>query len=252
MKYLKKLILIIFILLSSCASNVDKTLESYQPDTAYIQEPITEIIPENIDEIEPITLKKVSMTREFLSDSIISEYHNNKIGDITHIIRDTMRYGVTDTVELTVSYNTPVNFLIERVGTFNRTRHDNLITQSIKITPIMEAKLIDPTNNSFEIVPITDQTQLIEFEDYTFTIWQWRVTPLAGGKKDLILNVNMVVGSHNKSIKIYEDKIYIHITPMDKFWIWMKTNWTYLTYLVGLITALFGFIYKEKILQKLK
>lgn len=231
---------ILILFLSSCAKIEDEAVQASK-DSITLE-------PTSVDTIQSPVIKKTIT----LSDSILFDYHTNKIGDIIHLIEDTMFYGITDTIELTVSYNTPVNFIIERVGTFHNTRRDNIIIQKIRITPVMEAKLIDPTNGNFQIIPITDQTQIIEYEDDTYTLWQWRVTPLTGGMKNLVLNVNMIVGDHTKSIKIYEDKIYVHITRADKFWIWIKLNWTYLTYAIGLITAILGFLYKEKILHIFK
>lgn len=241
-KLCKFFVCFLILILTSCAGNDGAKME-LKSDSISI-----EMSPPIIDN----TKKQVIQKNVILKDSVLSELHSRKIGDIVHIVEDTMFFGITDTIELTVSYNTPVNFIIERVGTFNHARHDNITTQKISLTPVMEAKLIDPSNGDFDIIPITDQTQIIEFVDSTYTLWQWRVTPLKGGMKNLVLNVNMIVGEHRKSIKIYEDKIYVHITKKDKLWAWIKLNWTYLTYLIGLMGAIFGFFYKEKILNIFK
>lgn len=261
MKTVNFIFIILYFLIASCVGISDEDTTIGQ-DTTYVEYPEIQLdsigaAPIYYDSISNSNISKSIRVKDInlnsiISDSSIADYQADKIGDITHIIEDTMKFGITDTVELAISYNTPVNFIIQRVGTFSHTHNDNLTTQKIKITPVMEAKLIDPTNSSFEIIPITDQTQIIEFEDSTYTLWQWRVTPLNGGAKNLILNVNMIVGEHTKSIKIYEDKIYVHITNVDRFWLWIKLNWTYLTYAIGLITALLGFLYKEKILHIFK
>ena len=83
--------------------------------------------------------------------------------------------------------------------------------------------------------------------DSTYTLWQWRVVPTGHGNTSLVLSVNMVVDDHEKSIKIYEDKIYVHIDFWTNFWNSVKANWTYITYILGGIIAIFGWIFKDRI-----
>lgn len=192
------------------------------------------------------------MAREIASDSAMApedtlrsiDKAEKNIGEITHLIKDTMYYGVTDTVEAIVSYNCPKEMIQSGAQTFLR---HAIVTQQIKITPIMRARLIDPTGNSFKIVPITDTVQIVEMIDSTFTLWQWRVTPIKAGNKDLVLSVDMIIDNNEKSLKIYQDNIFIHIGFWTKFWNFIQLNWTYITYVLGGIGAIFAFIYKEKL-----
>jgi len=62
----------------------------------------------------------------------------------------------------------------------------------------------------------------------------------------------MIVDNHKKSLKIYQDKIYVHIEFWTKIWINVKANWTYITYIIGGIFAIFGWLYKEKIIKIFK
>lgn len=179
------------------------------------------------------------------------ESEENKIGEINHIVKDTMEYGIADTVELTISYNCPEEVIIQNVGTF-RGRQNNITRQPIKVTPIMKAKLIDPSGKNFLIIPITETEQIVEIKDSTYTLWQWRVTPINNGNTFLVLTADMIVGDHEKSIKIYEDKIYVHIGFWTKIWNSIKLNWTYITYLLGGIIAIFGWIFKDRIVNFFK
>jgi len=120
--------------------------------------------------------------------SLVTNTQNKgKVGEIRHLVKDTMRFGVTDTVEVTVSYNCPKQIIQNEVQTFHH--NSNVVTQQIKITTEMRARLIDPTGNSFKIVPITDTIQFVEMLDSTYTLWQWMVTPIKDGDRSLVLSV---------------------------------------------------------------
>jgi hypothetical protein len=174
-----------------------------------------------------------------------------KIGEINHIVKDTMEYGIADTVELTISYNCPKEIIVQNIGTF-RGRGNNITTQPIKVTPIMKAKLIDPSGKNFLIIPITETEQIVEIVDSTYTLWQWRVTPINAGNTFLVLSADMVIDNHEKSIKIYEDRIYVHIDFWTKLWNSIKLNWTYITCVLGGIIAIFGWIFKDRIINFFK
>ena len=78
----------------------------------------------------------------------------------------------------------------------------------------MRARLIDPSGGNFIIIPITDTVQIVEMKDSTYTLWQWRVRPIKYGDQQLVLNVDMIIGDHKKSIHIYQDTVHIYIS----FW----------------------------------
>lgn len=200
------------------------------------------------DEIKVDTLgiNREKMTLGYTDMDILS----SNIGNVTHLIKDTMDYGVIDTVELVVSYNTPMVIILNDVGTFSHNPL-NVITQPIKVTPLMKARLVDPSK-SFLIDPITDSIQIVEMVDNTYTLWQWKVTPKKGGSTQLILNVDMIIGDNHKSLEIFEDKVYVDIKKKDVFKIWIEKNWHYITYVIGLIGAIIAWLYKEKIITYFK
>lgn len=247
MKYILSLLILFFMI--SCGSSNQERAEKAIADSIYVADSISanqKVVQDSVTK-SPITIHPEIL---MMSDSMRAEIQSQKIGEITHLIKDTMNYGVADTVELTISYNTPTTTLIQQVGTFSHASPSNITTQSVKLTPYMRARLIDPTKKNFIIVPITDSVQFVETQDNTFTLWQWRVTPLKGGSKELVLNVDMVVGDHTKSLKIYQDKIYVYISPMTTFWNWIKLNWIYIT---GFVTLMVGiFTLREKIMGLFK
>jgi len=193
--------------------------------------------------------QQTMMLSERLPDSVITINKAKYIGEIKHLVKDTMRYGKLDTVELTVSYNCPTSTVVQQVSTFHNTPVGNITTTTTVLTPTMRARLIDPSGG-FVVVPITDTVQIVEMKDGTYTLWQWMVTPKKGGNQELIFSVDMIIGSNIKSIKTYQDKIYVYINPSTIFWNWVKLNWAYITGFVALLISLFTL--REKIIGSFK
>ncbi len=250
MKYILSLLLLITLFVVSCGPSGQERAERAVADSIRTVDSVAAVQAEKATVQDTITMPPAivhpQMLMMVMPDSMIAEMQSQKIGNITHLIKDTMNYGVCDTVELTVSYNMPTSQVVSQVGTFQHNTA-NVTTQTVRITPVMKARLIDPTTKNFIIVAITDSVQLVETQGSDFTLWQWRVTPIKGGNSELIMSVDMIVGEHNKSLKIYEDKIYVHISPMTTFWNWVKTNWMYITGVFGLIVTLLTM--REKIMS---
>jgi hypothetical protein len=184
----------------------------------------------------------------------IIKQEEKKIGEIHHVIKDTMFYDVIDTVEMTISYNCPKEIIVDEVKTFKKykVKGNNIKKQSIKITPEMRARLIDPSGNSFIIIPVTDTVQIVEMKDSTYTLWQWRVTPIRYGDQYLVLSVDMIIGGHKKSIHIYQDEIHVYISFWTRTWIFIETYWDYITFALTGLFALIGWIWQKEILAFFK
>ena len=215
-------------------------LHMIKPGTAHPSAPIT--TPQHTQYMmhntpPPPPPPPTTLMMESLPDSIIINNKAKNIGEIKHLVKDTMRYGKLDTVELTVSYNCPISIITPDVVTFQHTPTSNIITTTTLLTPTMRARLIDPSGNSFFIVPITDTVQIVEMKDNTYTLWQWMVTPKRGGNQELIFSVDMIVGNNTKSIKTYQDKIYVYISPWTIIWNWISNYWEYIT---GVVSGLFA------------
>lgn len=253
-KIINILIIGLVIFLYSCgAASQRESEEARIADSIRIVDSLTYNKEKSMDSTMLSSTEVSGPEETLLSETPIEKVSKN-VGEINHVIKDTMNFGVADNVEITISYNCPKSIIVDSVKTFKKHKNNqsNVITQPIKITPEMRARLIDPTGNSFVIIPITDTIQIVEVNDSTFTLWQWRVTPIKSGDQNLVLSVDMIVGDAKKSLKIYQDKIYIHIGFWTKVWIFIQKNWTYITYIVGGIFAIFGWLYKEKIIKIFK
>jgi hypothetical protein len=62
----------------------------------------------------------------------------------------------------------------------------------------------------------------------------------------------MIIDDHRKSLKIYEDKIYVDIKKGTSMWLWVQKYWTYITYIIGGICTIIAWMYKEKIIKFFK
>ncbi len=232
--------LFLLIFISSCDSNI--TTNEYVIDSTFHDTSV-----ENLLELEyPLQteLKSGIINEKIINQSI------KYIGDITHIINDTMEFGKLYPVNLVISYKTPIDIIANDIKSFRDV--NNLNTQKILITPLMKAKLLDPTGNSFKITPVTDSIQQVDMEDGTYTVWQWKVIPIKGGNNELVLNVDMIIGNNKKSLKIYNDTIHVKVKPIDKISDWIERNWQYITYIISVLGIAIGWLYKEQLVTHFK
>ncbi len=125
-------------------------------------------------------------------------------GDINYVMNDTMKVGITEEVNMTISHDVDKKIIIESVESF---QDNEVFSDEINISKVMRARLIDPTEKNFTIVPITQEEQMIENNEYT--IWRWDVTPLTSGNNKLILSVDIVVDDKSKSIEVYDGDIFV-------------------------------------------
>lgn len=127
-------------------------------------------------------------------------------GDINYVVQDTMVVGVINEVNMTISKGVDIKTIIADVKTFTES---NLHTDTIRIAPIMRARLIDPSNGiNFIIAPKTNAEQFLEIGDYTR--WTWDVTPLNKGKNKLSLVVDVIYDNKSKSYQVYDGLIYVY------------------------------------------
>ena len=167
---------------------------------------------------------------------------------LTYVIQDTMKIDQTYTIDLTLSKDMSQKQLIKIIDGF---KNKSLIDTLITITPKMRAVLVDPTG-SFKVKRISDSIQNTTLSN--LIRWQWQVTPLVEGEKYLTINVDIYIDNISQSINIYDGKTYVYAihTWYGDLWNWIAKYWTYITYVVGGIVAIFGWLYKEKIISIFK
>jgi hypothetical protein len=131
-------------------------------------------------------------------------------------------------------------------------KNKSLIDTLIPITNKMRARLLDPSGKKFTIKPITDSIQNTTLSN--LIRWQWQIIPLVEGNNSLTISVDIYIDNIPQSINIYDGKTYVYAihTWYGDLWNWIKTNWTYITYIVSGICAIFAWLYKEKIISIFK
>lgn len=146
-------------------------------------------------------------------------------GDITYVMQDSMVVGEISVIDMTVSKGMTHAEIVAEVESFS---DESVITEEVRITPTMRAKLIDPSGSSFKIVQITPETQIVEPNGYT--LWKWHVTPIVPGVNPLLISVDIIVGDDSKSIEVYEGTIQVisNETTLDKIMNFFEENWKYL------------------------
>lgn len=175
-------------------------------------------------------------------EQINNEINNNTtLGEISYVLNDTMIVGVITKVNMTISKNVTKEQLISEVETFTE---NNLHSESIKISPVMRAKLTDPSGVNFRIIPTSNEEQIIQEGD--FTLWTWNVTPLTKGDNPLILTVDIIIGNKSKTIPVFDSKIYVYSNEkiIEKILGFLNENWKY--FLSSLIIPFLVFLYKKR------
>lgn len=262
---MKKIILLIFFIISFYACNKEYYVEKYNynklksesnliklktNDSLIIIEPREIPLIEIYSEIEHVPLMEVEPVEpvEPVEDIYpISEidniliYENNNFGDINYVLIDTMVVGYINKVNMTISDSINIDVIIDNIETFT---YNNIFTETIRISPLMSSKLIDPTGgDNFNIVPITPEEQIIENQQ--FTKWEWNVIPLKKGEHKLILIVDIIYDNNKKNIKVYEDFIYVYSkeTIIDKLFNFINNYWEWI--ISTLIIPFIIFIYEK-------
>lgn len=178
----------------------------------------------------------------------IDETHKDK-AKLTYVLSDTMMVGKTYTVDLTLSKNMSNQQIIHIIDGF---KNKSLIDTLINITPLMRARLLDPSGKNFTITPITEEKQNTTQSD--LIRWQWQVIPIVEGNNSLTISVDNFISDQPQSVNIYNGKTYVFAihTWYGDLWNWIKTNWAYITYVIGGLFAIFAWLYKEKIISIFK
>lgn len=167
---------------------------------------------------------------------------------LTYVIKDTMKIGETYTIDLTLSSQMSKNQLIRIIDGF---KNKELIDTMITITPVMRARLLDP-GKCFDQEPITDLIQSTVGKN--LIRWQWQVIPKVEGEISLTISVDNYIGNVPQNVNIYNGKTYVYAkhSPIGDLWKKIKENWTYITWTLTGIFAIFAWLYKEKIINVFK
>ena len=206
--------------------------------------------------IKPNLIKLTKEKRVLKVVPNIEKSTQNLKGRLNYLMADTMEVGVTNVVSVTISRNMSKNMvLVQKVFTskINKNVASEIVDTIIRITPEMVVKLQEiGTVGNFHIDTITPSKQLIELNTSDLTLWQWRVTPLKDGNKELTITVDLYIDGVEKNLNIYDGKIYVHMK--NKFWITIQNffvdNWEWLWTVIFI--PLFIWLFNTYILPKFK
>ena len=249
---MKKILFIILIFLAySCNTSkipIKKSvsIEFYQQKTEPKPEPKPESKPKSIltkISINQSEVKKdipvVKKVKSNIKPATISKSPGFDKGSINYVIQDTMIIGVITEVNMTISKGVDIKTIIADIKTF---KDNNLHTDTIRIAPVMRARLVDSSNGiNFIITSKTNAEQFLEIGDYTR--WTWDITPLNKGKNKLSLIVDVIYENKSKSYQVYDGLIYVYSneTFFQKITKFIIKNWQYL--LSSLLIPFIGFLY---------
>ena len=126
---------------------------------------------------------------------------------------------------------------------------DSLKEVSIPITSSMQVKLIDPSpddDKAFSIITDNDAIQIVDSND-TYTQWNWDVTPLKSGIKELKLVISTIKDGKLKET-VYQGEIKVKINPIKQisFFLSLYWQWVIVTLLLPIIKITYDRYFKKK------
>lgn len=193
-----------------------------------------------------------SMQIEYVSDSMQIEYYDNMLvrsappppmtmnREITTIENPISNVPIQSTVSMgQIVYNIPdtMNVLQDYKIVIRISKESNLIDiqenlngrtvrSELRVENRMEVKVVDPSGNNFNIIPINRERQLVENGEYTQ--WSFSVTPLKSGENlKLDLVVSIIIGEDIKEI-VYTDSVLVKSSPTKQVKSWWDRNWNWM------------------------
>ena len=193
-------------------SNMNQEVTVMKPNPLYKAKPKIDTYPDTTPPQDAPIIVRKTLHNNSNQSSHLALISSNTItpvfdrGNINYVIQDTMIVGVINEVNVTISKGVDIKDIIKDVKTFTES---NIHTDTIRIAPVMRARLIDPSNGiNFIISPKTSTEQFLEIGDYTR--WTWDVTPINKGNNKLSLAVDVMYGDKSKSYQIYDGIIYVY------------------------------------------
>jgi len=193
-----------------------------------------------------------SMQIEYVSDSMQIEYYDNMLvrsappppmtmdREIATIENPISNVPIQSTVSMgQIVYNIPdtMNVLQDYKIVIRISKESNLIDiqenlngrtvrSELRVENRMEVKVVDPSGNNFNIIPINRERQLVENGEYTQ--WSFSVTPLKSGENlKLDLVVSIIIGEDIKEI-VYTDSVLVKSSPTKQVKSWWDRNWNWM------------------------
>ncbi len=166
-------------------------------------------------------------------------------GLMSILVPDTMELNVPDVVSVMVSSDTSrkarERVIDEFIDQQDLPPEDipEVRNELIKITDIMRAELRDPSpadDRNFFIDPPGEREQKVDLYNGDPTVWNWTVTPLKKGNKQLNVVVSIIFDKNGREVPKVEEQIFkVYITVQPGFW---EKNWWWMALGAGLLFLL--------------
>ncbi len=175
-------------------------------------------------------------------------------GLMSILVPDTMELDVPEVVSVMISSDTSrkarERVIDEFIDLQDLPPEDipEVRNELIKITDIMRAELRDPSpteDPNFFIDPPGEREQKVDLYNGDPTVWNWTVTPLKKGNKQLNVVVSIIFDKNGREVPKVEEQIFkVYITVQPGFW---EKNWWWVA-LVGILglVLLLLFFYRRK------
>lgn len=188
------------------ASDIDDNLGTYGGDISYVP---TQALPVKKADLKPISLTEIELKK-------------NTTGKILFDTPHQMKVGIPDRVSVRIA-KTLTRHLFEGL-----THTQEIEVESIRISRFMTVIL---SGDGFKINPLhMNAEQIIEEEE--FTQWNWEVTPLKGGKRQLFVNATIRVKVDNeqgrKDLEALRKEIDITINPVYSVRSFASHHWQWI------------------------
>ena len=228
---------IIFILLVLFISSCHKE-DTYSPKLntiQYIKQDSINFNPSNFSEI--LQEKSLSKKSNFIYSEKKKDYHEGKV-----------IYNIPSQMKVRQTYPVILRISSSSVNIYENIK-DSLKEVSIPITSSMQVKLIDPSpddDKAFSIITDNDAIQIVDSND-TYTQWNWDVTPLKSGIKELKLVISTIKDGKLKET-VYQGEIKVKINPIKQisFFLSLYWQWVIVTLLLPIIKITYDRYFKKK------
>jgi len=173
-------------------------------------------------------------------------YESNTYGNISYIINDTMVVNEPKIITVIVS-TSESDHSKTSIKTIIKSTPDNIQTHIIRISPLMDIKLISEQDDAFGIKCMGEERQFLERD--SLTTWNWVVTPKIEGDYKLILSITIIDNDNSKGVDDHVGVVHVNsnLSTLSKVIRSIKNEFSWIKWLLSvIIIPLFIFYYKGR------
>jgi hypothetical protein len=244
------LIVVILFALTGCAYNAEQE-RSPDTDSISFQYEVKD------DTVDPATTKPDPHDQSGDPDSanrILNEkFRAGKLdGQVDYNFSRQMKVGTSEVVSVVISKNYPREKVISEVQSFHH--QDSIKRTVVKIAPMVVVVLQEANTGTFVIKPrFLSPQQPVFLNDSSYTEFSWDVTPLKEGEHKLTFHINLLIENNPAPVysKSFDGVILVRSdrSVFGKFFLWIEDHWTIVAWVISGLFAIFGWLYKEKIIR---